>query len=389
MVRRYTLFVPKPRTQTVPLGPWLMPVGALPGSTTTLVMTPFTVMFATVLSPNAVNHRFPSGPVMIDSRVCKVVVKNVNCPVSVTLAIRWLNRSVSQMLPSGPAVIPSEASKLENLISLMAPAGVMRPILPIDPSVNQTLPSGPAVMSSGKEAVGVTNSVIAPCGVMRATLLAPDSVNHRLPSAPRAISMGWLFAVGIGKDRTRTPNGAEAAGRATAASSKAMATSTMGTSRMMERRRCRCMIDLPPGRTNDSSLVLRTGAPLGLRAGAAATPPTPLLRWSLHPLRPGHETRGGRSGYPGPNATRGGREVERCDARAEGRPGRRRVLPGRSPRPPGRARREERHPVVAAHRHRGGGVPVARPRGVAGSGARRLPGEPADHPPPAGRGGHR
>ena len=79
---------------------------------------------------------------------------------------------------------------------------LVRPIwFPTD-SANQMLPSGPAVMPSGAlSAVGIGNSVTVPIGVpgwatglMRAMLLPSRSVNQRLPSAPAVMPVGALLA---------------------------------------------------------------------------------------------------------------------------------------------------------------------------------------------------
>jgi hypothetical protein len=81
---------------------------------------------------------------------------------------------------------------------LMAPAGVIRPILlaAASNSVNQRLPSGPGVMPYGRlPEVGVEYSVILPTGVIRPTLLTLNSVNQRLPSGPEVMSIGPLLLV--------------------------------------------------------------------------------------------------------------------------------------------------------------------------------------------------
>src|SRR5206468_4553609 len=104
-------------------------------------------------------------------------------------------------LPSGPAAMasgPASGVGMEN--SVMAPAGVIRPILSASNSVNHTFQSGPGAMPLGPlSGVGVANSVTAPDGVMRATLDAAFSVNHRLPSGPAAMAAGLLLGVGMGK----------------------------------------------------------------------------------------------------------------------------------------------------------------------------------------------
>jgi hypothetical protein len=51
---------------------------------------------------------------------------------------------------------------------VIAPAGVIRPILLPACSVNQSAPSGPAMMPQGRPSdVGIENSAIAPAVVIR------------------------------------------------------------------------------------------------------------------------------------------------------------------------------------------------------------------------------
>ena len=80
---------------------------------------------------------------------------------------------------------------------MIAPAGVIRPILLLFASVNQRLPSGPAAISCGMFSVVLSlgNSVIAPAGVIRPILLSKVSVNQRLPSGPAAIACGCASAL--------------------------------------------------------------------------------------------------------------------------------------------------------------------------------------------------
>src|SRR5262245_37465904 len=81
--------------------------------------------------------------------------------------------------------------------STMEPARVARPILPVV-SVNHRLPSGPEVMPWGStKGVGMGYSVMAPWGVIRPMLLPKVSVNHRLPSGPVVIPLGELPTVGM------------------------------------------------------------------------------------------------------------------------------------------------------------------------------------------------
>ena len=83
--------------------------------------------------------------------------------------------------------------------SVIAPAGVMRPIRPgLACSVNQRLPSGPGAIPSGEELLvrPVVNSVIAPVGVIRPIAGFAFSVNQRLPSGPATMPVGWESFVG-------------------------------------------------------------------------------------------------------------------------------------------------------------------------------------------------
>ena len=92
--------------------------------------------------------------------------------------------------PIGPAAMPPGLLLPVGIgNSLIAPAGVIRPILLLYDSVNQRLPSGPAAMSRELLlAVVIGNSVITPAVVMRPILLLYPSVNQRLPSGPATIA---------------------------------------------------------------------------------------------------------------------------------------------------------------------------------------------------------
>jgi hypothetical protein len=68
-----------------------------------------------------------------------------------------------------------------------------------DCSVNQIFPSGPLAMPAGPLArVGVGYSVIAPAGVILPILELFHSVNHTLPSGPATMFIGSELAVGMG-----------------------------------------------------------------------------------------------------------------------------------------------------------------------------------------------
>src|SRR5258707_466160 len=105
--------------------------------------------------------------------------------------------SVNHRLPSGPVVMAkgklgAGGTKIEN--SVIIPLVVMRPILLPKYSVNHSAPSGPCVMPVTPAGfccqVGNANSVIVPEVVRRTILLptpvnpSPNSVNHSAPSGP-------------------------------------------------------------------------------------------------------------------------------------------------------------------------------------------------------------
>src|SRR2546421_664563 len=46
--------------------------------------------------------------------------------------------------------------------------------------------------------VGIGDSVMAPPGVIRPILLPPELVNHTLPSGAEVMPFGWLVCVGMG-----------------------------------------------------------------------------------------------------------------------------------------------------------------------------------------------
>jgi hypothetical protein len=70
----------------------------------------------------------------------------------------------------------------------MAPAVVIRPILPLLTSVNQSAPSGPVTMADGPEnAVGMVNSEMVPAVVILPIRYRFHSVNQSAPSGPAVI----------------------------------------------------------------------------------------------------------------------------------------------------------------------------------------------------------
>src|SRR2546423_14010266 len=78
----------------------------------------------------------------------------------------------------------------------------MNAIRPVDPSPNQTLPSGPRVVKAGLLRVGVRKVVILPRGVICATWEPFERVNQKFPSAPSVISKAPL-PLRIGNDFVR------------------------------------------------------------------------------------------------------------------------------------------------------------------------------------------
>ena len=62
-------------------------------------------------SPYSVNHRAPSGPVVMSAGPRAGSPKRVIFPAGVMRPIRRLWNSVNQMLPSGPTVMPSASAR--------------------------------------------------------------------------------------------------------------------------------------------------------------------------------------------------------------------------------------------------------------------------------------
>ena len=84
--------------------------------------------------------------------------------------------------------------------SVIAPPGVILPILLVASSTNHILPSGPGARPRGPEpAVGIGYSAIAPvCALYLPMLLARFSENQMEPSAPTPVLYGQALAVGSG-----------------------------------------------------------------------------------------------------------------------------------------------------------------------------------------------
>jgi len=90
----------------------------------------------------------------------------------------WLNSSVSQTLPSGPATMPlGPPATLSSSMTWVV--GVKRPTLFAARSVNQMLPSGPAVILTRPAfGVGTGYSLTWPPGVIRPIMFADASTNQ-------------------------------------------------------------------------------------------------------------------------------------------------------------------------------------------------------------------
>src|SRR6266568_3119246 len=104
--------------------------------------------------------------------------------------IRSVLNSVNQRLPLGPEAIPSGSTLSRDVVSVIAPAVVIRPSRCPANSVNHSAPSGPVVMSIGVPLCGSGNSVITPAVVIRPICWSKPVVNHKLPSGPVVIEDG-------------------------------------------------------------------------------------------------------------------------------------------------------------------------------------------------------
>src|SRR6266568_5230733 len=115
--------------------------------------------------------------------------------------IRSVLNSVNQRLPLGPEAIPSGSTLSRDVVSVIAPAVVIRPSRCPANSVNHSAPSGPVVIPDGAEPAGRGNSVILPVVVMRpiASPGAPSpgvTVNHSAPSGPAVMPAASVSATG-------------------------------------------------------------------------------------------------------------------------------------------------------------------------------------------------
>src|SRR5579859_518028 len=153
-----------------------------------------------------VNHRAPSGPVVIQTGVSSSPFCNALVVESTTVnagGVAVVPRQILALqihrLPSGPSVRPLGALSATGISNkVTTPAGVTCPML-LSASVNHRLPSFPAMISSGwEESFGMGNSVIAPVVVIWPTFFCEASMNHREPSGPAVIPWGVAAAVGMG-----------------------------------------------------------------------------------------------------------------------------------------------------------------------------------------------
>src|SRR5712692_9327426 len=261
--------------QSAPAEAVVMFIGVPPCGSGKSVITPPVVIRPIFWSNPVVNHRFPSGPAVIEP-ASPAPLNVVSVPVVVIRPITPFPGSVNQSAPSDPVVIPDGDEPAGKGNSVILPVVVMRPIAspgspspgltvnhsapsgpavmpaasvpatgrvnwrmcplagliaPIRPSdsVNHIRPSGPAVMSKGKVLPATGNSVIAPAVVIRPILLALNSVNHSAPSGPTAIRRGSLFAVGM-ENSLKCP-AIDPAHAGEAAKAKVMAVSDATTSK--------------------------------------------------------------------------------------------------------------------------------------------------------------
>src|SRR4051794_39207191 len=146
------------------------------------------------------NQRLPSGPAVIPlMRVEKKSPDAGNVVTTPAGVIRPIDAGgpplVNHRLPSGPVVMASGLAMPVPTKYDTTPAGVIRPIEFESLLVNQMLPSGPAVMPPGVLIDGSVNGVTTPAGVIRRITFVEGnscwpSVNQRLPSAPAARAYG-------------------------------------------------------------------------------------------------------------------------------------------------------------------------------------------------------
>src|SRR5262249_6464534 len=141
-----------------------------------------------------------SGPVVISPLLAVGIANSVTTPVIVIRPILPPAPSVNHRAPSGPVVMPSgpgdpgTANSTSCKLSAVAVVG-MRPIFFDVNSVNHSAPSGPVVMECKMPSALIGNSVMLPPVVIR-PILPPASVNHSAPSGPVVIAEGRPAGVG-------------------------------------------------------------------------------------------------------------------------------------------------------------------------------------------------
>jgi hypothetical protein len=98
-------------------------------------------------------------------------------PATAMRPIRLAARSVNQMAPSAPVVIPvGRLPGVGRVNSLNRPAWSSRPMRPFSGSVNQTAWSGPPVISPGVAPDGMEKIAMTPPALMRPMALMLASV---------------------------------------------------------------------------------------------------------------------------------------------------------------------------------------------------------------------
>ena len=173
-------------------------------------MAPAGVIRPILCVPFSVNHRAPSGPVVIPMGVLDGARGNVvTLPAGVIRPITAAlvpSTPVNQRAPSGPEVMSTGRTyRVEFTVgkALTTRPGVIRPML-LPPllrsySVNQRASSGPVAMRPSRLLTaplgcGTANSVMVPAVVIRPILSTPlvglFSVNHSAPSGPSVMSLG-------------------------------------------------------------------------------------------------------------------------------------------------------------------------------------------------------
>ena len=131
-------------------------------------MVPSVVIRPIELPTVLVNHRFSSGPVVIENgHEISGWEKTVMVPSVVIRPIESL--LVNHRFSSGPVVINCgwEISGWEKIV--MVPSVVIRPIESLSELVNHRFASGPAVIKAGHEISGWEKIVMVPAGLASVT----------------------------------------------------------------------------------------------------------------------------------------------------------------------------------------------------------------------------